>query len=302
MVKNNFDLVFMTTEDTVEDVIKHYDVYLRYINAKRIVLVGPKSIMPHIENTNKQLVFLDEDSILNDLTYQNVYEAIYEIDQDATGRCGWYLQQFLKMAYAYKCKDDYYLVWDSDTLPLHEISMIDSHGKVCLDVKSEYNKPYFETIKSLGIAVPRIPYFSFISEHMLIEKRKMIELINIIEKRKTERKPFWKNIISQIQPFQLGDSGFSEFETYGNYVYSYYKDDYVIRKWKSLRSASMFYDEFNENLIERFHIFFDAISFENKSRGTNHIIKRFSRITLGVVVYEYSKEAVKKIVRVCNVL
>ena len=63
------------------------------------------------------------------------------------GVTGWYYQQFLKMQYALLCKDEYYMVWDGDTIPCKEVVMFQPEsGKPYLDLKHEYHAEYFETM------------------------------------------------------------------------------------------------------------------------------------------------------------
>ncbi|MEI3192244.1 MAG: DUF6492 family protein [Lachnospiraceae bacterium] len=56
-------------------------------------------------------------------------------------RSGWYFQQFLKFGYAQVCEDEYYIVWDSDTVPLHPISHFQD-GKPVFTKKEEMEPPY----------------------------------------------------------------------------------------------------------------------------------------------------------------
>lgn len=299
-VNNDYDLILMATKDSIYNVLENYVFFNKFISPKRTIIIGPNSIRQIIEEDKNGYVFIDEDFVLDGLSYSSVYKTISQIDDTAINRSGWYLQQFLKMAYAFLCKEEYYLVWDSDTIPLHEICMIDPKGKVYLDVKSEYNKPYFDTIENLGIGISRFASFSFISEHMLIEKRRMIEMIESIENNDIEKGTFWKIIIESIKPHQLKYSGFSEFETYGNYMYSFYRNDIAIRKWKSLRSASLFYKGIDEKMIEKLCKHFDAVSFEKNKHSDTPFLNPLTNITLLVIVYESSKETVKKMIRICS--
>src|ERR1700679_2147205 len=58
---------------------------------------------------------------------------------------GWYFQQFLKLQFAFvEPADDFYLIWDADTIPLRPMRFFDSSGRMLLTKAMEYHTPYFE--------------------------------------------------------------------------------------------------------------------------------------------------------------
>ena len=86
------------------------------------------------------------------------------------------------MEYSRICKDEYYLIWDSDTIPLKLMKIFDDKNKPYFDVKTENHTPYFITMKRIFPELGKIYNYSFISEHMLIKTQIMKNLIqNIIE-------------------------------------------------------------------------------------------------------------------------
>ena len=129
------------------------------------------------------------------------------------GITGWYYQQFLKMQYALMCKDEYYMVWDGDTIPCRKIVMFqDGSGKPYLDLKHEYHQEYFDTmsalIPGLGKAIER----SFISEHMLIRADIMRSLISDIENNDAiEGDASWEKIINATHEEKIQSASVSEF-------------------------------------------------------------------------------------------
>ena len=182
------------------------------------------------------------------------------------GVTGWYYQQFLKMQYAFTCKDEYYMVWDGDTVPCRTINMFNEQtGQPFLDLKHEYHPEYFETMGKLLPGFKKVIERSFISEHMLMRKDIMISLINDIEKNDSiEGTRFWEKIINCIEPEKIFDSSFSEFETYGTYVALKYPDVYRLREWHSFRLGGSFFDinTICDRDFEWLAKDFDAISFE----------------------------------------
>ena len=101
----------------------------------------------------------------------------------AIGKNVAYIQQFIKMQFSRYTSDEYYLVWDSDTIPVKDIAMFSRTPpqKPYFDIKTEFHQPYFTTISKLFPDVKRQVNASFISEHMLINARYMREMIDEIE-------------------------------------------------------------------------------------------------------------------------
>ncbi len=212
----------------------------KFIQCKEIYLVGKQELLGQCEDYACR--FVNEDRLCDGLSYHTLRALITGRDSYAGWRTGWYLQQFLKMSYAFLCRDEYYLVWDADTVPLTPIDMFDAEGIPYFDVKKEYNKPYFTTLNKLfrGEIKKTSPY-SYISEHMVIKTEYMRNLINEIEENPLlEGTNYFEKVINSIRKADLMHSGFSEFETYGNYVASRYPGKYRIRELDALRCGDKY--------------------------------------------------------------
>jgi len=93
-----------------------------------------------------------------------------------------------------------------------------------------------EKLLGVGKSVP----YSFISEHMLVSVKTMIEMLNNIEDNNAiEGNSFFEKIINSIDEKTL--LGFSEFETYGTYLHNKYPTSFVIRNLVSNRNAGSQY-------------------------------------------------------------
>jgi hypothetical protein len=106
------------------------------------------------------------------------------------------------MAYSYRSRYDYYLVWDSDTIPLNRIVFFDGDGKGLFTMKNEHHAPYFRTINRLFHGeITKTTDKSFIAEHMLINKNCMLNMLKNIENNETlAGEPFYeKNHASDRQ-------------------------------------------------------------------------------------------------------
>lgn len=236
--------------------------YLKHFtNAQDIVILTAmeNAKMSHqFENLQKigNVVWIDEKDIYQGMNLESINAKMRGLGANSTSRAGWYLQQFLKMAFAlYVLKNAnsakfltgggirYYLIWDSDTIPLRKLKFF-KQGKVIFEKANEYHKPYFDTLANLQLPIGETQYihkavdFSFVTENMMIEIAKMQELIELIES--TRKKPFWEAILEHINPHDLTHSGFSEFETYGNFIALAYPNTFHITQRKRDRYAKEF--------------------------------------------------------------
>ncbi|MDE6435774.1 MAG: hypothetical protein K2L07_16310 [Lachnospiraceae bacterium] len=240
----------------------------RNIRHKKIIIVGSASLQQKCEKIS-DICFMDEDKMLEGLSFQTVKQAVKHRNLHAVKRTGWYFQQFLKLGYARVCDEEEYLVWDADTIPLKRLAMSRRDGRLFFDVKSEYHLPYFKTIQTLlpDLRI-RETGFSFISEHMVLRKEIVLSLLNKIEENDNiPGQIYWEKIINAIERSELPRSGFSEFETYGQFVLNFYKDEYLIRRIPALRNGELYLrKDFTEADLKWAAKSFDIISFEGRGK------------------------------------
>ena len=235
------------------------------LDCDKIVLVGKLSINRCISEVDCD--FVDEDSLCDGLRLARIKDLVAARDCFAEKRAGWYFQQFLKMAYSMVCCDEEYLIWDADTIPLKRIDMHNGCGQPYFDVKEEYHWPYFSTMKRIFNKKIMRPGFSFISEHMLIKSTYMRELIEVIMNNETlSGTNFYEKILSAVNDIDLLGSGFSEFETYGNYVFMTHPKAYEIRELKSYRKGGLCAknEEEIEKIIMGLDQEYDILTIENR--------------------------------------
>ncbi len=238
----------------------------------RIVFIGPAELEEPVMADADEAGLTDRISFMNEndiISFKALYSAMenrirsegYLIGENS--RPGWYYQQFLKLAYAYKCETDYYMSWDSDTIPLRRITMFDRNGKPFFDTKAEYNPGYFKTIRNL-FGMEKSCDKSFISEHMLFDKKLVIEMIDEIEAMDMPGEAFYEKIFYAIDIDNM-KLGFSEFETYGTWVTVRHPEAYSLREWKSMRRTNLFTDshDLTEADIRWLARDYDAASFES---------------------------------------
>ncbi len=249
----------------------HFNRFFEMLPVSELIFVGPESLENKIKDdlsaglyNDNRLSFICENDLIPFSNVQKTYASLIA-KSDSTlppSSVNWYYQQFLKMAYSQVCETDYYICWDSDTLPLKKTKMISDNGKPYFDTKPENNSSYFQTIEKL-LGRSKIIKNSFISEHMIFNKKLMSELINLINDTSFVGDYFYDKIFSAIGPNNLS-LGFSEFETYGTFVGLHHPTAYMLRDWKSFRNLSFFINisDITEDDMQWLARDYDAATFE----------------------------------------
>ncbi|SFB94904.1 DUF6492 family protein [Butyrivibrio sp. YAB3001] len=261
----------------------HYNKLFKYLPICELLLIGPESLKSHIENDvsshvfgDNTVCFIDESSILPIAAIKDIYDNMRSnASQTKISSVNWYYQQFLKMAFSFYCEDDYYICWDSDTIPLKIIAMFNSDNKPYLDIKSEHNTSYFLTIQKL-FGFRKIIEKSFISEHMIFNTKLMREMIEEIETLPISGQKYYEKILSAVGCDNLA-LGFSEFETYGTWIGMRNPSAYVLRNWNSIRNTNFFIDiaDITEDDIDWLSKDYDAATFEKYHETDNSLTELF---------------------------
>lgn len=252
------------------------------ITPKSITIISADSLLDNKDFQQTDVNFVSEDNIFAGLSLANVKIMMEHLGIDSQG-AGWYLQQFIKLAYSRICQDKYYLVWDADTIPVRRIEFFDSHSQhPFISLKREYHPRYFKTIKHL-LGIEKIIEASFIAEHMLIDCALCQEVLNVIEKNNNlEGKYFWQKVLYAV--FLTGEGyAFSEFETLGTYFLTKYPGYYQPRKLETLRTGRLYLGENPETkLLVWAGESFDTVSFEHSdSKPYYRYVAKFVRFFLG---------------------
>lgn len=254
-----YDIIIPVNINDVNTLIQQTDYLKKYLKFDKMIIIAPNT--SNILAQNISSIIIDEDILV---PKENLIKIFNIRGINKTDRIGWYEQQFLKMSYSRICKNDYYLLWDADTIPIKKINMFDN-GYPIFDIKSEHHQPYFNTLKLL-LPNLRFSKFSYISEHMIIKTEFMKNLLEQIEKNTIiEGKNFWDKILMSIDKKDIIQSGFSEFETYGSFVDTYYPNYYKHRKWSSKREMVKFFGKIDNLCQSDFDWLskdFNSISFE----------------------------------------
>jgi len=258
--ENNYDLVLPISKRDLSFFLQNKIFYERFLNFSNLVIISSSGAKELIKN-EKSIIFVNENNLVSK---DKIILFLKETRNITIYHAGWYEQQFLKMSYARLCKNDYYLIWDADTIPIKHINMF-KNGIPIFDMKTEHHIPYFNTMKRL---IPGLKNAnrSYISEHMLIKTEFMKKLLDRIEMNSNlSGKYFWQKIFMAIDLKNINESGFSEYETYGSFVDTMYPNYYIHRNWYSIRDTTSFFgkpENLNENDIIWLSQDYDALSFE----------------------------------------
>lgn len=265
-----YDIVISALKEDALKVLNNLEYINKYIDYKNIVFISNQEVKEMLDELhNDRIKFVDENLMIENLNFKTIKKLIVDRGGDVK-RTGWYFQQFLKLGYALICEDEYYMVWDADTIPVKKVNMFNEENKPYFHLKTEYHKPYFDTIDNLfNNNYKKSVKGSFIAEHMIFKTEYVKDMLNEIEENNSiDGKYFYEKMIDAITEIKnLNNSGFSEFETYGTYVYSKYKDSYSIKEWKSLREGIYYINlPINDKQIKWLAKKYDAVSFEKHDR------------------------------------
>lgn len=201
----------------------------RNVPLKEFVVVSPDAECVTIQKAlGGRARVVPEDGFIPGLTMA----ALRELPLEGFPRAaGWYYQQLLKLQFAFvDPEDDYYLIWDADTVPLRPMRFFDASGRMLLTKATEHHRAYFETYRRLLGEEPNRE-FSFIAQHILAQKSVVREMLARIEVQ-VPGGGNWAWKIMRSLPAQ-GVNLFSEYETYGHYVKNHHPERvcFIERAW-----------------------------------------------------------------------
>ena len=160
-------------------------------------------------------VFVNEADVLP-IQFQDI--DYYPEGQD---RRGWLFQQLLKLSADTIGISEHVLILDADTLLIRPQSFA-CKGRTIFHCADEMHMPYRKMYQRLiGADVKGV--FSFVSHHMLMERSKLQHLKHHIES--VHNVPWFQAILNLID--RQEGSGFSEYETYAQFVLENYPDEFL---------------------------------------------------------------------------
>ena len=222
---------------------------------------------------------VDEDKLIPDMTL----DALRQLPVPFFPRAaGWYFQQLLKYAWCFQNpKVGHYLIWDADTILLKPLDFFDEQGRVLMTKATEYHAPYFAVFEKL-FGVPAAYEFSFISQHQMMDKKLLQEMLASIAARFPQSLNWAWAIMQALPP--TGQNLFSEYETYGHWLKQYHPDTLRCRDVPWLREGTEVVGfPPNERKLEKLAKSYYFASFESKNRPWKKTLSRIRGAAEGFV-------------------
>lgn len=176
------------------------------------------------------------------------------------------MQQFIKIAALKNIKkDNINIIWDADTIPLKKIIFLKSKKVLFYKGDNYLHKPYFDLIKKT-FPLEKKTNQSFISQNMPCKGQWINAFFNyFIKTHKVSWEIFFINNINFKE-----QSGFSEYETLGNFFYEkfgkyikFLENNWLRRGYLEINSLKKFYF-----VKDRLSKKYDYIAFEKWDKGT----------------------------------
>jgi len=238
-----YDAILCVGGKHIDIAVKSIRSLLHFSNARKIFVISSIQTLEHIRKIlgeNSRVLLLDEDHLIDSINIKFI-QKVFEQRIGSKKRAGWYFQQFLKMSVSSHPEiADHYLVWDCDTILFEPIVFFDSEQRVLINPKSEYHKPYFYTLDNV-LGIDKQVNFSFISEHFMVKTDYMRLLVESLIAKVRFNTSWVEYVLDSIDDKNLGRSGFSEYETYGNFIALKFRDSFSCRSIKSTRHGTQLF-------------------------------------------------------------
>jgi hypothetical protein len=230
------------------------------------------------------IVLWDEGSLLPGMSLRQLREMPLPFFPKGAG---WYYQQFLKFAFVnVSNSDSHYLIWDADTVLLRPIRFFDEDGRAIYTKAAEHHRPYFQTFGQL-FGVPAQRDFSFISQHQIIDKSILRQMLGEIEARHPHASDWTWAVMENLRG--EGSNLFSEFETYGHYAKWKHPETMAFRDLKWTRNGERLagYPP-DPSMMDRLAEDFSFASFENFFTLRKRVMRGIRKLIGRKVIDNYS--------------
>ena len=215
-----------------------------------VIPVGPKDqniIRKQINFTQKNIIgYRNIYLVCNDSNFKisgciTIDEQLFPFNKDTikkygiyTRRCGWYLQQLVKLYAGFTIPNilDRYLVLDCDTFFLKPTKFIED-DKCLYDYRNNIYQPYITHLQKLGLKHMNLDK-SWICDHMILETQYIKKLLQQVESDNLLFYQIFLQLIDEKEKKKKKGGGASEFEIYMNFMLQYYPDKIKIRKLNHL--------------------------------------------------------------------
>ncbi|QWU16537.1 hypothetical protein SAMN04487895_107159 [Paenibacillus sophorae] len=235
-----------TLPHVVDAVRKHVKHPIRSIQ-----IVAPRK--PRILDfcRRKGCTFVDENTVLP-ITKKDIHYRSRTWE-----RSGWLFQQLLKLGGDKLCTADYFLVIDADTVLItpHRFRL---SGKTVFYCRNWSQPDYFATYRKL-MGKKAVRPSSFVTHYMLFERSRLTRMKREIEAR--HGTSWYSAILRSIN--RSRQFGFSEFETYGNYLYAKDPGGMVLKKARN-KSLNMSGSQISAATVAKYARTYRSLSFHKR--------------------------------------
>lgn len=247
-----FDIVIPCHPKDKDVLHKSIQSLSKLSNKQNVYIVSPAKI-----DIDENFFYINDNEFDEHFTISKIKERWTKECSRFAYRASWIYQQLIKL-YAHKVIKNLsksYLILDSDTIVTNDLHIDPDKFQYC--IAKENHQPYKTTFNKLTKI--NALNFSFIYHHMLFTKNIVEELLNYVEK--LHKKSFVDALLDSMS--YDNQSPFSEWDTYGNWVYL---NHYKICVHRQLRSTDLCYIP-NENQLQVLSKNFDLVSSHGWLRG-----------------------------------
>lgn len=203
-----------------------------------IFVVASRDMLGSLRLCDVRAEGVDENRIIDREAAQRLFKQV--VPRSALN-FRWYYQQFLKYQFCESAYNTghYYVVMDSDTIPLRCIRFTDGDAYL-FNRKPEYHIAYFKLLGRLFPGIdcsnPCVFGHSFISEYMPFDTAILKEMLRKLGG------PDWsgwvRTVMEGVRDIGCPTLGFSEYESYGTYMSNYHRDRVRFHHLETCRRGS----------------------------------------------------------------
>lgn len=224
------EILFVTTKKDFEILVHSIraaqEVTSHHLKATAVVIVPDNE---HGEACDLLLQEFGDARVLCESDFLTT-EQISNIRNRFGQRCGWVIQQLLKVEFVSRSEQVGVLIVDSDTLLLKPRIWLDNNGGQVLTPSWEWHPPYYEFLENAGFEIGSLKQ-SFVSHHMLMQPRYMRDAREFLD---------WQDLDFLIKYLILNsdigaESPFCiEFELYAQFMLKFHPEKITLAKWSNI--------------------------------------------------------------------
>jgi hypothetical protein len=262
--KSKIDVLIPAIEKDLGTLPHVIDAVRKHVKHRigQIFIVSPRQTKMLELCKRKNCRFVDEKTVLpitkDDIRYRS----------PRWDRSGWLYQQLLKMSGDTICSSKNFLVIDADTVLIRP-HVFKVGAKTVFYCRNWSQPEYFKTYRRLLLEKPARPS-SFVTHYMLFNKSKLARLKRTIAAK--HRTSWYSAILKSINKSK--QYGFSEYETYGNFLYSINPRRVILRKALN-RSMNANIRQMTQKRIKKLSTRYRSISFHKRKGYFRKSISHF---------------------------